>query len=151
MKNKKFRPIELVRVGWGASLLLWPRPVLDHLYDVKVDAKSVAVTRVLGARQLAQAALSGVQPSPDVLAMGIWVDAVHAMSALGLAAVDRSRARAGLIDLTVAGAWAALGYHDLVSGVADTGKHDRLQDRLARRVLAFVPFGRPLLQCAAAH
>jgi len=117
------RPIELVRAGWGAALLLWPRPVLEHLRHVRVDTKSVAVTRILGARHLTQAVLSGVQPSPEVLAIGVWVDAVHAMTALGLAVTDRCRARAGLIDTVVAGVWA---------------------------VLAIAPGGRPLLRRADA-
>ena len=45
--------------------------------------------------------------------MGVWVDAVHSLTALGLAAVDRSRVRAGLTDTAVAALWAVAGYRDL--------------------------------------
>jgi len=131
-------------------LLLWPRPVLEHLRHVRVDTKSVAVTRILGARHLTQAVLSGVQPSPEVLAIGVWVDAVHAMTALGLAVTDRCRAWAGLIDTVVAGVWAVLGHRDLRHGMALPANHDCRRDRLARDVLAIAPGGRPLLRRADA-
>lgn len=39
---------------------------------------SLIVARILGARRLTQAALSDVGPSPEVLAMGVWVDCAHA-------------------------------------------------------------------------
>ncbi|MDT5147120.1 MAG: hypothetical protein QOC58_1765 [Mycobacterium sp.] len=56
-----------------------------------MDRKSLVVTRILGARHLVQAAFSGINPNPEVLAAGIWVDTVHSMTAFGLAAVDRRR------------------------------------------------------------
>lgn len=63
---------------------------MHSVHHVTVDNKSVLIARILGVRQLAQAVLSGVRPSPEVLAMGVWVDGVHAMTALGLACVDAS-------------------------------------------------------------
>src|SRR5581483_5459706 len=112
-RMKHWRAIELVRAGWGAALLLAPQHVMERVHHVDVDTKSVVVVRILGARQLTQATLSGFRPSPEVLAMGVWVDAVHALTALGLSAVDRARARGGLTDAAVAGVWAAAGYRDL--------------------------------------
>lgn len=147
---KGLRPIELLRGGWGTVLLLWPRPVLHQVGPVRVDDKSVDVTRILGARHLSQAVLSGVQPSPEILALGVWTDAVHAVTALGLAVTDRSRARAGLIDMAIAAVWAVLGYRDLGHPIALPANHDRHRDRLARIVLTFAPFGRPLLRRADA-
>jgi len=67
-------------------LLFAPRAVLNRVHHVEVDTKSVLVARVLGARHLTQAALSGVNPSPEVLAMGVWVDVAHACTA-GTAAI----------------------------------------------------------------
>lgn len=142
------RWIELARAGWGAALLLAPRQVLEHVHGVRADGKSVVVARVLGARHLGQAALSGVGPSPEVLAMGVWVDCAHAATAIALAAADRSRARAGLIDAGLAAVWAGVGYRDLSTGVVPPPRHDRRRDRLARRVLAITPGGSPLLHRA---
>lgn len=139
---------ELWRAGWGAALLLAPRPILTRVHHVHVDATAIAVARILGARQLAQALLSGVRPSPEVLAMGVWVDGAHAASAVALAAADPGRARAALTDAAVAGVWAAAGARDLRRGTAGPPGHDRHRDRLARRVLRLVPGGQALLRRA---
>lgn len=144
------RRIELVRAAWGAALLLAPEQVLGRVHRLRIDRPSVAVARVLGARQLAQAVLSGADPSPEVLAMGVWVDTVHAATAVGLACADRSRARAGLTDAAVAGLWAVLGYRDLTTTGATPSSHQRLRDELARAVLGLVPGGGPLLSRSAA-
>lgn len=139
------RWIEVIRAGWGAALLIAPRTVLTHVHHVRVDTKAIAITRILGARQLAQAVLSGTKPSPEVLAMGVWVDSTHAATGVALAALDRSRARAALTDTAVAAVWASAGYRDLVSGVATPPEHDRRRDSLARFVLGVVPGGQSLL------
>jgi hypothetical protein len=145
----KIRAIELVRAGWGAVLLAAPTEVLDHIHGVQVDRKALVVTRILGARHLAQALLSGVNPSPEVLAAGVWVDTVHSATALGLAAVDRRRARGGVTDAVVAASWAALGWRHLRAGNARTDGV-RGRDRLARTVIGALPGGRGLMAQARA-
>ncbi len=55
-------------------MLFAPQVVLNRVHHVEVDTESVLVARVLGARHLTQTALSGINPSPEVLAMGVWVD-----------------------------------------------------------------------------
>lgn len=140
----QFRTIEAARALWGGALLFAPRVVLERVHHVQVDATTVAVARILGARHLTQAALSGINPSPEVLAMGVWVDAAHAASAVGLAVADRSRARAGLTDTAVAGIWGVAGYRDLANTRATPPAHDRRRDAMARFVLGIVPGGRRL-------
>lgn len=142
------RTIEIGRAAWGAAMLLAPRPTLRQVHHLTVDTKSVVIARVLGARQLAQAGLSGVDPSPEILAMGVWVDVAHASTAFGLAAIDRSRARGGITDGVVALAWAGFGYRDLIRGTASTPVHDRRRDQLARFVLGLVPGGAALARIA---
>lgn len=139
------RPIEVGRAVWGAALLIAPRQVLESVHHVRVDSRSLVVARILGARQLTQAALSGIRPTPEVLAMGVWVDAAHALTAVGLAAADRSRARASLSDAGVAALWAALGYHDITAGRPAPDATEHRRDRLARLVLGVAPGGRRLL------
>lgn len=143
------RIIEIGRAGWGAAMLCAPRVILEHIHHVEIDTKSVVVSRILGARHLGQAALSGINPSPEVLAMGVWVDAVHAGSAVALAVLDRSRARAGFTDAAIAAGWAAAGYRDLRNAIATPPTHQRRRDRLARWVLQIVPGGAQLGQIAA--
>lgn len=137
------RPIELLRGGWGVCMLVAPRRMMS-LLGVEVDVRSLVVARVLGARQVAQAALSGSRPSPEVLALGVWVDVVHCASLVGFAAVDRDRARASLLDAGVAGTWAGLGYRDLVRDRATPPSHEGWRDAVSRTLLGFLPGGAPL-------
>lgn len=109
----QLRPIEVLRAGWGGLLLLAPRVVLARVQRREPDAAAVRVARILGVRHLAQAALSGAEPSRGALALGVWVDAAHAGTAVALAAVDRDRVRPALTDAAVAGLWATAGYRDL--------------------------------------
>lgn len=138
------RRIEIARAAWGGSMLFAPRWTLETLHRIEVDRKSLVIARILGARQLAQAVLSGVHPSPEVLAMGVWVDVAHAASALGLAAADRHRASASLTDAAVASLWAGFGWLDLRHGSVPPPLHDHRRDALAWWVLARVPGGAPL-------
>jgi hypothetical protein len=142
------RRIELARAGWGAALLLAPRQVLEQVHHVHVDRKSLIVARILGARHLSQAALSGIGPSPDVLALGIWADCAHAATALTFAALDPSRARAALTDAAIAAVWAGAGCRDLATGAVAPPRHERRRDDLARRVLGYAPGGSALLHLA---
>jgi hypothetical protein len=143
-RSKTLRDIEIVRGVWGVALLADPDAVLRGTDSEPVDTASKVVARILGARQLLQAALSGLRPSPEVLAMGVWVDVVHALTAATLALSVRRRARAGYTDAAVAGVWAAAGYRDLKRGHATRADHQRLRDRLATAVLDHVPGGHPL-------
>lgn len=143
-----WRKIELTRGLFGMALLVAPRPVLRHVHRVKVDPTSVAVARILGVRQVTQAALSGLEPSPEVLAIGVWVDLAHATSALGLAVVDRPRAFAGMLNAGAAVAWAAAGYDALRDGPVSAASHERRRDQLARWALERLPGGAPLLGMA---
>lgn len=145
----EIRAIELIRAGWGAVLLAGPGEVLEHIHGVRADRKALIVTRILGARHLTQALLSGVNPGPEVLAAGVWVDTVHSATALGLALVDRHRARGGVTDAIVAASWAVLGWRHLRAGKARTDGV-RGRDRLARTVVGALPGGRGLMARAQA-
>ncbi len=141
MSSNNIRYIELVRAGWGVGLLAAPRTVLARIHGVRIDRRAVVISRILGARHLTQASLSGLDPSPEILAGGVWVDSVHALTALGLAGVDRNRARAGVVDAAVAGLWAAFGWHSLHHGRVPPRAHDKRRDQLARAVFGVLPGG----------
>ncbi len=140
----RWRTIELTRGVAGAALVVAPGAMLRNVLRTGDDTTSVFVARVLGARQVAQAALSGMEPSPEVLAMGVWVDLAHAATATGLAAVDHTRAVAGAVNAVTALGWAGWGYADLRSGPVTAPAHDRRRDLLARRVLRLLPGGQAL-------
>ena len=67
------------------------------------------VAHLLGARHLVQAALTALAPLPAVFGAGAEVDALHAVSMLMLAAVDRAARRAALTDTVAEAAFAAAG------------------------------------------
>lgn len=141
------RGVELLRAAWGAVLLTVPGLVLASIRGVQVDRKAIVVVRILGARHLVQALSSGINPSPEVLAAGVWVDAVHSMTALGLAVVDRNRIQGGVADSLVAASWAVLGWRHLHAGkFAATPL--RTRDRLAYLVIGNLPGGRALMSQA---
>ncbi len=145
MRAVGIRYLEFIRAGWGAALLAAPRAVLTGVRAVHVDRKALIITRILGARQLVQASMSGINPTPEILAAGVWVDAVHSLTAFGLAVADRNRARVGVVDGLVAALWAGLGLHNLHTGKAPPTTHARRRDRLARTVIGALPGGRGLM------
>lgn len=102
------------------------------MLGVRIDAKGVVVARILGVRHLTQALVSSVRPSPAVLATGVWIDAVHSVTALALARADRDRVRPGLIDAAVAASWAIAGHWDLARH-KHTERHVREQAASKRR------------------
>lgn len=138
------RRLEIVRGGWALTCLVAPGLVLRRAGGDESSAGGKAVMRVLGARQLAQAVLSGARPSAEVLAVGAWVDAVHSATALGLGALDGKRRHAATVDALVAAGFAALGRRDVPA--APTGGR-RWQDRAARALLPILP-GAPELKLA---
>jgi hypothetical protein len=80
-----------VRALYGDALLLAPLPALERVAGAAVDRGALAVARLLGARQLVQAAMLGPHPSPGGLLTGAGIDLAHAVS---MAAVARWSSRA---------------------------------------------------------
>lgn len=137
------RKLEIVRGAWGLALLIAPRTVLERLHRVRADTTAVRVARILGVRHLFQATVSGLNPTPAVLALGAWVDVTHASTALGLAAADSSRRRAALTDALIAGAGGAFGIRDL-GHPERTAEAGGWREELAGAVLDQLPLARPL-------
>jgi hypothetical protein len=72
--------------------------------------RACQAARVLGARRLAQTALTAVAGRPPVLAAGTGIDALHATSMLLLPAADGCLRRAALADALAESALAAGGF-----------------------------------------
>ncbi|CAM4276278.1 hypothetical protein MB901379_01453 [Mycobacterium basiliense] len=97
----RHRSIEVLRGAWGAALVAAPHRVLGPIPGIQVDSRSRFIARILGARHLTQATLSGYRSSPEVLAMGVWWTP-PSQRPRGLAVVDSGRARAGVSDAVIA-------------------------------------------------
>ena len=108
--SRAARLVQFARAGWGAGLLITPDRTSALVRGATPDGRARAVIRVLGARQLLQGVLSAVSPTPAVLAVGVWVDGLHALSGVLFAALDRRRARPVLLDASLAAVLAAVGW-----------------------------------------
>jgi hypothetical protein len=105
----------LLRGAYGLALCAAPGTVIGLAGGPPASRRARTVARVLGVRQLAQAAASGRALAPDIgtedraalLTLSALVDALHAASMLGLAVLDPPRRRAGLADGLIALAFAA--------------------------------------------
>ncbi|WP_344915434.1 SDR family oxidoreductase [Streptosporangium oxazolinicum] len=105
------RAIEVARAAWGLALLMAPAQVLRVLGG-RGNRGAKAVARLLGARQLGQAAWSGLRPSREVLAGGAVTDLVHAGTVLALGAANGRWRRVALSDAGIALAWSLAGLRD---------------------------------------
>lgn len=140
--SARLRPLELARGAWGLACVVAPAAMVQTVGGAPADHRAVVVTRVLGARHLVQAGFTAVAPGPAVLAAGTWVDVVHALTAVGFAAVDPRRARLSLIDALVATAWSQAARRDAATARPRRTSGGQLvwSERLARTVLPVLPF-----------
>jgi hypothetical protein len=104
------RLLATARCGWAVFLLCCPDRPVRTLTGITPTEHDRLILRVLGARQLVQAAISLVRPSHRVLTAGSAVDALHAATCLGLVAFDVRWRRGGLIGALDATAFALAGY-----------------------------------------
>jgi len=98
-----------LRIGWGAALVVAPRPLLLGLAraDAPADPVAAAVLRVLGVRHIGQAVVEVLGPQPVVRYLGAAVDGLHALTAVGLAVIDPRWRRGALTDTAIAAFFAA--------------------------------------------
>lgn len=104
------RALQLIRAGYGATLLLVPGPAIRLATGHVPSSRTRRTARLLGARHLVQSALTAVVPLPVTFSIGGQVDAAHAASMLLLAAVSRPDRRAALTDALTETAFAAAGF-----------------------------------------
>jgi hypothetical protein len=87
--------------------LLAPTHVLRAIAGDGINGSASRVVRVLGTRDLVQAAVTYVRPSRAVLVGGAVVDSLHAISMVALAVASPRNRRAGGTSAVVAALMAA--------------------------------------------
>lgn len=134
----------MLRGAYGVVMLLFPGRVVAAYSGHPARRGDLRVARVLGARHVVQAIACAGTPTRAVLLLGAETDVAHAASALGLAALDRPRRRAGLVDAVVATLFAIAGVVDAARAPRDPPRHssdrlgglrDRVGGALAARLL----------------
>ncbi len=93
--------------AWGALLMLAPGRATGHTRPAAGPALR-AVTRILGGRHVAEAALMARRPGDPPPGWAVGVDATHAASMLALALASPRLRRAALRSATMAGLLAAV-------------------------------------------
>jgi hypothetical protein len=104
------RELQMIRVGYGAALVLMPGTTIFLATGRVPGRRTRRVAQVLGARHLAQAAVTAFAPVPDVLALGAEVDAAHAASMVALATASRAARHAAMTDALAEAVFAAIGW-----------------------------------------
>jgi NAD(P)-dependent dehydrogenase (short-subunit alcohol dehydrogenase family) len=99
-----------VRIAWGIMLVVAPRRLIAHSRRHSSQRVPVNVLRMLGLRHLLQAVTTLAVPETAVVEIGAGTDALHAMTALGLAATSRPWRRAALADGAAAGIFGVAGW-----------------------------------------
>ena len=108
--SRRIRATAVARAGWACVLLLVPDKVLRIGGRPPIPAAAIAIARVLGARQLIQAAVTAVAPTGPVAGLGALVDALHAGTNVGIAALSPRWRRTALTDAAIAAGFAASGW-----------------------------------------
>jgi hypothetical protein len=94
--------VPLARAGYGAALLCAPGPMIGVVTGLPPSRRARQVARVLGVRHLAQAAITALNPGPEIVALGVVVDLLHAASMFAFAAVVPDLRRAEFADALAA-------------------------------------------------
>ena len=110
--HPSLRALTAARLLLGSTLLVAPGPLLGVLGCERCDARVRAVARVLGARQLVQAAVGGRHRSRGWILAGAAVDAGHAMTMVIVASLDHERRRPALASALTASAMAVAGIQE---------------------------------------
>jgi hypothetical protein len=98
--------VPLARAGYGAALLCAPGPMIGVVTGRPPSRRARRVARILGIRHLAQAAITALNPGPEVVALGVIVDLLHATSMFAFAAAVPDLRDAELVDALAATALA---------------------------------------------
>jgi len=94
--------VPLARAGYGAALLCAPGPMIGVVTGQPPSRRARQVARVLGVRHLTQAAITALNPGPEVVALGVIVDLLHAASMFAFAGAVPDLRRAELADAIAA-------------------------------------------------
>lgn len=106
------RVLGWVRLLYGSALVWQPRALLGDLADARIDRRAARFARLLGARQIVQAAILGRHVSRSWILAGVAVDATHAATMVGLALLDRRRRLLASANALAASAFALAGVHE---------------------------------------
>jgi hypothetical protein len=98
-----------VRAAWGLALLAAPARVLSAVERAEHTRAQRVVVRILGARNVFQAAVVAVVGGRAIREEGAVVDGIHVLTSLGMAAASPRWRRLALTDAAIAAGLAVAG------------------------------------------
>jgi hypothetical protein len=101
--------LSLARAIVGALRLAWPAATTPGISGKGLGRPGRRIVRVLGARQLTQAVVTGLAPNGALLWSGAAVDILHALSMIGLVVGARRYRRPAMVEAILAASFAAAG------------------------------------------
>lgn len=104
--------LELTRGIYGGVLLSAPRVVAVRVLRMPPAPHATTVVKLLGARQITQALVTGFPIARRLRPLGAVVGVLHCLSMVALAALSRTYRRAALTDAVIAGAFATLEFRN---------------------------------------
>jgi hypothetical protein len=113
--------LNVLRATWGVVLLAVPGRVLSAFERTEHTHAQRVVARILGARNVIQAAVVTVVGGRSIRREGAVVDGIHVVTCLGMAAVSRKWRRLALTDAAIAAGLCA-------AGVTTSGEAERSED-----------------------
>jgi hypothetical protein len=126
--------VPLARAGYGTALLVAPGPMIGIVTGQPPSRRARQVARILGVRHLTQAVITAANPGPEVVALGVIVDLLHAASMFAFAAVVPELRTAELADALAATALAVA--EPTISGAGQPkalGGRPQIEDGAAAR------------------
>lgn len=106
------RASAIARTVYGSFLVLTPGVVVRTVSGKPADRAPAVVARILGLRHLAQALAIDRAGTRDRLLVGAAIDAAHALSMFGLAALNEGYRRPAALDAVLATGLAANGLRE---------------------------------------
>ncbi len=102
----------IVRASYATLLLLASGTVVRLVSGGSEDRVTTVAGRVLGFRHLAQALIVDCAGTRSRLLVGVVIDAVHALSMLGLALSSKGYRRPAALDAVLATGWTLNGLRE---------------------------------------
>ena len=103
------RALEAVRASYGLCQLASPAVIFRLAIGHQPEPAVSVVVRILGARHLLQAVVTGAAPTSGALhCCGGVVDSLHSASMAALAVADHRHRRAAALDAVIAGLFAGM-------------------------------------------
>ena len=98
-----------LRAAWGVALLAVPARILSVVERADHTRAQLVVARILGVRNVLQAAVTVAIGGRTIRREGAAVDGIHALTSLGMAAASHRWRRLALTDAAIAAGLATAG------------------------------------------